>query len=144
MTGRALKQFKDIASCHCDTSDTLFERAVQFLSDRNDYKNTMMLCDYGIKKKGYTLYDISDILYDLHKASWAKVYSSRLILQDDPEEDDMFLHLIILNAIGNKEETLSYARKFHQFFLENNDYEGIAASMEIMRQIRSRGRFKDS
>ncbi len=142
MTGQALKQFKDIASCHCDTSDKLFERAVQFLSDRNDYKNTMMLCDYGMKKKGYTLYDISDMLYDFHKASWAKKYSSRLILQDDPDEDDMYLHLTILNAIGNKEETLSYAQKFHQFFLEKNDYEGAAGSKEIMRQIRNRGRFK--
>lgn len=102
-----------------------------------------MLCDYGIKKKGYPLYDISDMLFDFHRASWAKEYSSRLILQDDPEEEDMFLHLIILNAIGNKEETLVYARKFHQFFLEKNNYEGVAVSKEIMRQIRSRGRFKN-
>jgi len=142
MVTYAMRQFKDIASCHCDESDILFERSVQFLSDKDDYKNTIMLCDYGIKKKEYTLYDISEMLYDFHKASWAKEYSSRLILQDDPDEDHMFLHLIILNGIGNKEVTLSYARRFHQFFLEKNDHEGIMASKEIIRQIKSRGRFK--
>jgi len=138
----AVKLFKDITSCRCDESDLLFERAVHFLSDRNDYKNTMMLCDLSIKKKGYTLYDISAMLYDFHKPVWAKEYSSRLILQDDLDEDMMFLHLMILNSTGNKEETLAYALRFYQYFLENNDPEGAMASKEIIRQIKSRGRFK--
>ncbi|MBA7715477.1 hypothetical protein ES703_124524 [subsurface metagenome] len=106
MTDYALKVFKAIISCNCYQSDTIFERIIKHLAQAEDYKNTRLLCEMAIDIKGYDLYSISDILFDYNKPDWAAKYSTRLIQGENVDEEDTFLHLLILNAIGNKQETL--------------------------------------
>jgi len=138
----AMQLFESIASCDCEPSDSLFESTVKLLAENGDRENAVRICDLAMKTKGYHLYSISDMLRDYGRPSWALPYSERLIASRRADEDDRFLHLLILNDLGNGYETLKYAESLYERAMAENDAEDTALYKALTKEIRSRGRFK--
>jgi tetratricopeptide (TPR) repeat protein len=139
----ALKLFKMIASCKCEVSNDLFEESLFFLVKHDDYENVKSLCETALENKGYWIIDIADLLYDMNRPSWAKEFSSRALVEEELDEDDIYLHMLILNKTGEKEELLQFALKQETKAKQKNDFKRVAALKEIIRQVRTRGRFKE-
>ena len=123
-------------------SEGLFEDIIGFLAEHDDRENTELLCDLARASKGYDLYFISDILLDNKKPAWALPYSLRLIGEEDADEDDEYQHLFILNEMGNGHETLLFADALYRNAIENGASEDASLFKHLIKQIKSRGRFK--
>ena len=141
MADRAVKLFEEITACDCPLSDMLFEDIIEFLAENADERNARSLCDIAMANKGLGLYTISDMLHDYGKPEWALHYSLQLI-ENDADEDDEFLHLLILNDIGNREMTFQFAGELYQKAKESADTESTDYFRYIIKQIKSKGRFR--
>ena len=139
---QAVILFKEIVECGCSTSVWLFESIIKFLVERGDRELTLILCKIAEDTMDWDNYAIADMLYDLKIAPWALEYSTKLIRQNNVDEEDRFLHLLILNAIGNSKDTLNYTRKL-LIEAENNDKEDDAYTFkQLIKQIKNKGKFK--
>lgn len=137
------KAFDSIIACGCTASMMIFEKIVKFLTKMNDSRSIIRMCDSGLNRLGYHLYDIAELLLDYKKPSLAKIYSLELIKSDSVDEDDRFLHLLILNEIGGEEETLNYLGKLRQNAVQREDNEGLLVYKEMTREVKARGRFRN-
>ena len=138
----AFETFKVIVSCGCITSRMIFEMIVGFLVKKDDKENTIRMCDYCLVKLNYSLYDIADVLFTNKKPFWARLYSSRLVELNNIDEEDKYLHLLILNEIREKDELLEYLERFSEKAEQEGDSESVCIYKEITRQVKKRGRFK--
>jgi len=134
--------FERILSCGCESSDFYFEKIVQFFADRDNFERAKEWCEYAFDLMGYNDGDIADLLLFVGKPEWAKHYSSRLISSDRAEDNDRFLHLEILNAIGAKEETLTYLEELRESARKQEDRELVTVFKEMAREVRAKGRYK--
>ncbi len=137
------KAFDRIIACGCTASMMIFEKIVKFLAQFDDPQNTIRMCDSGLNRPGYNLYNIAELLFDYKKPCLAKIYSLKLIESDGADEDDRFLHLLILNEIGEKEETLNYLGKLRQNAVQREDNEDVFVYKEMTKQVKARGRFRN-
>ena len=137
------KAFDSIIACGCTASEIIFEKIVKFLTKMDDSQNIIRMCDSSLNRLGYHVYNIAELLLDYGKPSLAKIYSLQLIESDGADEDDRFLHLLILNEIGGKEETLNYLGKLRQNAVQRADNEDVLVYKEMTRQVKARGRFRN-
>jgi tetratricopeptide (TPR) repeat protein len=142
MQNEALKLFKKLADCACDTSARLYEEAILLLANRDDYKNTARLCDYGVKQELYWLIEVAETLYEVKKYQWAKEYSTRAMKEEELDDGEKFLHLLILNKTGEKDELLDCAVQLQREAETREDFNGVYMYNQIIKEIKSRGRFK--
>ena len=143
MVDSAIELFEEITACDCPLSDMLFEEIIEFLAENADPRNARSLCGIAMANKGLDLYSISDMLHDYGKPEWALHYSLQLI-ENGADEDDEFLHLLILNDIGDREMTFQFAGELYQKAKESADTEGTDYFRYIIKQIKSKGRFRVS
>jgi len=139
---QAMEVYHNIADCGCAQSEMIIPGVVNFLSDQNDMKNTVAYCNICAKLKGWDDYFIAGLLLDLKRPIWAERFSERLIDQNSVDEDDSYLHLLILNDIGNKKNTLEYALNLHAKAKKSNDEDTAYAYKCIIKEIKTRGKFK--
>jgi tetratricopeptide (TPR) repeat protein len=140
--GDAVVLFKEIAMCDCVYSGHLFENSIEFLAEYDDRENAELLCNLAVTNKGMSLYDISSLLMDFGKPGWALSYSSMLIKEEDADEDDLYLHLLILNDIGDKQQTLQFADTLHRKAMEFGDAEEVGFYKHIIKEIKRSGKFR--
>ncbi len=143
MAQHALQLFIAIAACDCDDSLIVFKMVVVFLAAQDDRDNAIKLCNLALDNKDYHLYFLSEKLLDCGKPSWALGFSRRLIKSRSADDDDCYQHLRILNAIGRREDTLRYAAKLYEDAIGRGDAEDTDLYKYLMKQIKTRGRFKD-
>ena len=143
MEREAIEAFGDIVACDCLASDEYFEDAVHFLTGKDDRENAELLCDLAVREKAYHLYDISCLLLDCKRPVWAYRYSLELVENDLADDEDQFLHLLILNNIGDKQKTLQYADTLYIRAVELENYDDIDFYKSLKKQIKTRGRFKN-
>ena len=141
MVNSAIELFEEITACDCSLSSRLFEDIIEFLAENADEENARSLCNMAMTSEGCDLYNISDMLHDYKKPKWALHYSLQLI-ENSSDEDDEYLHLLILNDIGNREMTFQFADKLYQKAKETADTEDVDFFRYIIKQIKSKGRFK--
>jgi tetratricopeptide (TPR) repeat protein len=142
MVDTGLELFTEITMCDCDLSDRLFEEIVEFLAEHDDRENAELLCDLAVERKDYHLYAISDMLLDNRKPAWALGYSSRLVEEWDADEEDRFLHLLILNETGNGQQTLQFADNLYRNAIDCGNSDDIGYYKYLIKQIKSKGKFK--
>ena len=139
---QSMKLFQAITSCGCPTSDSLTESIIGFFITKDDRKNAFTICEIAEDSLLWDNYFIADQLYNYKQPFWALEYTARLIKQDDVDEDDRFLHLMVLNEMGKSKDTLQYAMELFEE-AENNDDEGsIYVYKHLIKQIKTRGKFK--
>ena len=140
--GDAVELFKEIAMCDCVLSDNLFEETIEFLAGYDDRENAELLCNLAVMDKGMSIYDISALLLDFSKPPWALSYSSMLIKEEDADEDDLYLHLLILNEIGDKQQTLQFADTLHRKAMELGNTEDVEFYKYVIKEIKKSGKFR--
>jgi len=140
----AVKLLKKMADCNCELSADLYTDAIKFLAGRDDFKNTFRLCDYGVNEDLYYLMDIADILYEAKKIAWAKEYSGRAMEEEDLTDEEKYFHLAILNRTGEKDEILDCALRLLAEAEKKNDFPHVTFYNRIVKEVKSRGRFKMS
>ncbi len=140
--GDAVELFKEIAMCDCVWSQHLFEDSIEFLAEYDDRENAELLCNLAVTNKEMSLYDISALLMDFSKPAWALSYSSMLIKEEDADEDDHYLHLLILNEIGDKQQTLRFADTLHRKAMEFGNTEDVAFYKYVIKEIKRSGKFR--
>ncbi|MCF6335548.1 MAG: hypothetical protein L3J12_07390 [Spirochaetales bacterium] len=139
---QALKLFREIAACGCGMSGTIIESIFMFLSMKGSMEHVYEFCDTVEDSPGWDYYNIADQLFINKQAAWALKYSSKLIRQLDADEYDRYFHLMILNEIGNSKDTLDYARDLLVRAENNDDEGGIYVYKRLIKEIKTRGRFK--
>ena len=137
-----MKLFQAITSCGCPTSDSLTESIIGFLVIKDDRENAFNICEIAEDSLLWGIYFIADLLYNYKQPLWALEYTARLIKQEDADDDDCFLHLMVLNDIGNRKDTLQYARELFEEAESNNDEGSIYVYKRLIKQIKTRGKFK--
>ena len=142
MQNEALKLLKKLADCACETSGRYYEDAILLLANRDDYKNTARLCDYGVKQELYWLIEVAETLYEAKKYHWAKEYSTRAMKEEELNDEEKYLHLLILNKTGEKDELLDCALQLQREAEAHEDFKGVYMFNQIIKEIKSRGRFK--
>jgi len=101
---RALDMFKKIVECGCDESfDALYD-IVDRLAGTDD-RAAVEVCSHAVDAGGIELYFAADSLLEADKPLWAKEFSSRLVQDPAADEDDRFLHELILDACGESTES---------------------------------------
>jgi hypothetical protein len=138
----AVRVFKNMGVCVCDLSVELYDKAISFLAGHDDYKYTVRLCDYGVKKDLYWLIDIADMLYEAKKFQWAKEYSTRAMAEEELNDEEKYLHLLILNKTGSKDELLDCALRLQFEAEKQNHLQNITFYRHIVKEVKSRGRFR--
>ncbi|MDA3940692.1 MAG: hypothetical protein PF693_15515 [Spirochaetia bacterium] len=141
---QSMELFCDIASCGCPTSDRLTESIIGLLVIKDDRENAFEICRIAEDSLLWDDFTIASLLYDLDKPVWAVEYSKRLIDQEEADEDECFFHLLVLNDIGNGKDTLQYTRELFEKAEANNDEERIYVYKQLIKQIKTRGKFKPS
>jgi tetratricopeptide (TPR) repeat protein len=140
--GHSIGLFTRLISCGCDASRDAFDDIIAFLAMKNDHEAARELCLYALDSEGYHPYDVADSLYIAEKPHWAREFSERLLEDPDSDEEDYFLHLLILNGIGNGGETLAFAESIKRRFAESGDPDFISVMNQVMKQLRTKGRVK--
>ncbi len=96
---QSLDAFKKIVECGCNESlDALYD-IVDHLAQRDD-RVAVDVCSHAVDAGGVELYFAADSLLEADKPLWAKEFSSRLVQDPAADEDDRFLHELILEASG--------------------------------------------
>ena len=142
MPERAVPYFESLCSCSCPTSDDLAEQILISLLDEGDRGLAEWVCELMLQKKGFPLNAVVDILLEHGYPELALDYSSRLIGQEAADEEDRFLHLLVLNGLGERDRTLEYARSLREDARQRGAVTDVDFYNSLIREIRSRGRFK--
>jgi hypothetical protein len=71
----------------------------------------------------------------------AEEYTLRLIELDGADEENQFLHLMVLNDLGERERTLDYARTLREEARLREDMADAEFYASLIKQIKGRGRF---
>jgi tetratricopeptide (TPR) repeat protein len=140
----ALGRFLKIASCECDLSDHLTEQAVDFFIKHDDVPNTRRLADFAIDAKGYPPGLVAETFLDSGRPEEASRYSLRALRRADADLDDYYLHLVVLNELGEKEATLAFADEVLEKARQEGDERDVRVITEIIKDIKAKGRFKTS
>ncbi len=139
---QAMKLFQEIASCGCLLSEELTDAAVGFLAEKNEKENVLLLCSIAENSLQWDNYYIADMLYFYKQPTWALAFSLKLINKETADEEDRYLHLLILNSIGNGRDTLQYARELLEKARNEDDSDDAYIMKSIIKEIKGRGRFK--
>ncbi len=139
---QSIKLFQTITSCGCQTSDSLTESIIGLLAAKDDRKNAFNICKIAEESLLWDNYFIADMLHNYKQPLWAFEYTTRLIKQEDADEDDHFLHLLVLNDIGNSRDTIQYASELLKEAEDNDDEGSIYGFKRLIKQIKTRGKFK--
>jgi hypothetical protein len=142
MPERAFQFFTSICSCTCPLSNVLAAQILFFLLDENDQNRAMQICELMLSVKGFSLYELADMLRERGHPRLAVNYTSRLIGREDADEEDRFLHLLVLNELGEPDRTLQYALSLREAARLREDMQDVDMCNWIIKQIKSRGRFK--
>jgi len=134
--------FTSLIACGCDASEEAFEDIVGFLAQKNDHDAARELCLYAVERQGYSPYEAADILFTAGKPQWAREFSERLLNDPDSKEDEYFLHLLILNEIGNPAETILFAESMKRRISNSNDAQFFPILDYIIKQLKTKGRVK--
>ena len=138
----AIALFIKLIACGCDASEDAFEDIIGFLAQENDREAARELCLYAVDRLEYPPYIAADLLFTAGKPQWAREFSERLLDDPDPKEDEYFLHLLILNDIGNPAETITFAESLKSRLANNGDPSFFRIVDYIIRQLRTKGRVK--
>ena len=139
---QAMKLFQGITSCGCPVSEELTDVSVGFLAEKNEREKVLSLCRVAEDSLQWDNYFIADLLYYYNQPEWALEYSGKLIKKKNANEEDRYLHLLILNDIGKGRETLQYARELLEKARNEDDSDGIFVMKIMIKEIKARGRFK--
>jgi len=142
MPERAFGLFRSICSCSCPTSDVLAGQILIFLLEQGDWKLAGRICELMLEEKDFSLYAITDLLRQQGHPEFAEQYSLKLIDREDADDDDRFMHLMVLNALGDRGRTLEYARTLREQARVEEDVIEVDFYNSLIKQIKSRGRFK--
>ena len=134
--------FTKLIACGCDASEDAFEDIIGFLAQKNDREAARELCLYAIDRLEYPPYIAADILFTAGKSQWAREFSERLLNDPDSKEDEYFLHLLILNDIGNPAETIVFAESLRSRLANNGDPSFFHVVDHVIKQLRTKGRVK--
>jgi len=138
----SISLFTRLINCGCEASAEAFEDIVGFLAQRSDHDATRRLCLFAIKSRKYSPYEVADILFTAGKPAWAREFSERVLDDPDSGEDECFLHLLILNDIGNPVETIAFAESVKSRMANSVDPDFPAMMDYVIKQLKSKGRVK--
>jgi tetratricopeptide (TPR) repeat protein len=139
---QAIEAFENIGGCGCQTGMHYYFDAISYLARRNDYENTIHLCDYGLATLSMVPMDAAYVLFDAKKIAWAKKYSSQAVRNDNWSIEDGHFHLEILNRLGNRAETLEWARCLRDKAVMEGDDDNVELYSFLVDQLESKGRFR--
>lgn len=142
MPDRAFELFQSICSCSCPTSDVLAGQILIFLLEQGNSKLAGRICELMLEEKDFSLYSIADLLRQQGHPEFAEQYSLQLIDRDGADEEDKFLHLMVLNELSDRGRTLDYARVLREQARLWEDMMDVDFYNSLIKQIKSRGRFK--
>lgn len=134
--------FTRLIDCGCDASEEAFEDIIGFLAQKNDHDAARTLCLYAVESQEYSHYEVADILFTARKPHWAREFSELLLNDPDSKEDDYFLHLLILNEIGNPVETTLFAESMKRRMANGGDPDFLQLMDYIIKQLRTKGRVR--
>jgi hypothetical protein len=132
--------FRKIVECGCDESfDALYD-IVDRLA-RTDDRAAVEVCSHAVEAGGIELYYAADSLLDADKPLWAKEFSSRLVRDPAADEDDRFLHELILDACGESAESLDSAEPSKARLEARDPEKELIEMMErVLKRFGSKGR----
>ncbi len=142
MPERSVEFFESICSCSCPISDVLAGQILIFLLEQGDSKLAGRICELMLEEKDFSLYAVADLLRQQGHPELAEQYSLQLIDRDGADEDDQFLHLLVLNELGDHGRTLEYARVLREQARLREDVMDVDFYNSLIKQIKNRGRFK--
>ena len=134
--------FTKLIACGCVASEEAFEDIIGFLAQKNDHDAARTLCLYAVENQEYSHYAAADILFTAGKPHWAQEFSERLLNDPDSKEDEYFLHLLILNEIGNPAETILFAESMRSRMAKSDDPDFLQLMDYVIKQLRTKGRVK--
>ena len=134
--------FTRLIACGCDASEEAFEDIIGFLAQKNDHDAARELCLYAVESQDYSLYAVADVLFAAGKSHWAREFSERLLNDPDSKDEEYFLHLLILNEIGNPAETILFAESMRNRMANSDDLKFLPVLDYVIKQLRTKGRVK--
>ena len=133
--------FEHICSCSCSISDVLAGQILVFLLGQGDLERARRVCELMLEEKDFSLYAVADMLRREGHPDLAEEYTLRLIELDGADEENQFLHLMVLNDLGERERTLDYARTLREEARLREDMADAEFYASLIKQIKGRGRF---
>ena len=146
MEDRAFNLFEEIIACDCTESEDIFiDEIIPFLAENDDFDGVSRFCDSVAIGDDLLLYQIADQLLGLAKPHWARLYSSRLVDENTGvDADDLFLHLLILNKIGESAEAVEITEALLDDALQDDDQDSARNYRRIIKELKTRKRAKIS
>jgi tetratricopeptide (TPR) repeat protein len=138
----AADRFLTIASCHCDLSYHLAEQTVVFFIEHDDAANARLMADFVVNKKHCQPCLVAETFIDAGRWEEALRYSLLAIKKADADLDDYFLHLLVLNELGDKEVTLAFAFEFLEKARREGNEDNVEMISDIIKEIKVKGRFR--
>jgi tetratricopeptide (TPR) repeat protein len=134
--------FTRLIDCGCEASEEAFEDVIGFLAQKNDHDAARELCLYAVDRLEYPPYAVADILFTAGKPHWAREFSEQLFHDPDSGVEEYFLHLLILNDIGNPAETIVFAESMKKRMENSDDLEFLPILDYVIKQLKTKGRVK--
>ncbi|MFH2114882.1 MAG: hypothetical protein ABIJ86_10290 [Spirochaetota bacterium] len=135
---RAMRMFQKIAGCTCDySSDLMFDNIIPFLAKAQDPDALQNLITHALHA-GHHPYDLANMLYTYDQPGLARELSAPLLLQPYDMENH-FIHLLILNRLGERDEAIRVTETIIDQFRRKGDENSSAYFKDVLKQLRSRG-----
>jgi len=137
----AFSMFKRLIACGCETSADAFEHVLTYLGERNDREAARELCLWALGRDEYDEYIVADMLRDAGRPQWAHEFSQRLIENPGADEEDYFLHFLVLNDMGNPSETIEFAKVMKSRFMAGEHHPAEGTFMDyVLKELKRKGR----
>jgi tetratricopeptide (TPR) repeat protein len=137
----AFSMFKRLIACGCETSAEAFEHVLTYLGERNDREAARELCLWALGRDEYDDYIVADMLREAGRPEWAREFSQRLIETPGADEEDYFLHFLVLNDMGNPSETIEFAKVMKSRFMAGEHYPAAGTFMDdVLKELKRKGR----
>jgi tetratricopeptide (TPR) repeat protein len=135
---KAMRMFWKIAGCTCDySSDLLFDMIIPFLAKAQDLNALRNLTTFALQA-GRHPYDLANMLYVFDQPELAREMLAPLLKQPYDLENH-FMHLLILNRLGERDEAIRTAETMIDQARRTGDDTSIAYFKDVLKQLRSRG-----
>lgn len=135
---KAMRMFQKIAGCSCGYSaELLFDRIIPFLAKARELDALRSLITSALDA-GHQPYDLANTLYTVDQPGLARELSAPLLKQPYDQENH-FMHLLILNRLGERDEAIKTAETMIDQAKRTGDETSSTFFKEVLKQLRSRG-----
>jgi tetratricopeptide (TPR) repeat protein len=134
------RMFQKMVECGCERSIEELFVVVSYLAKKGNPEDAARLCTYAVDECDLGLYEAAVSLWEADEPHLARAFSHPLAVGQDADEEDHFLHLLILNDCRNPAEAIAFAEQSMARFRGPGyeDYQGVLK--DVVKQLRTRGR----